>query len=387
MDIEEYVSHKVCSIELSLIRKFSNLVSQVPGAISLTIGQPDFTTPENIKYAGIQAIINNYTSYTHNQGSIELRKEISKFLKSKHNMYYDAESEITVTIGASQAIDTVMRTFIDDGDEVLIPSPSYTAYGTCVTLSGGRPVYVPIFIEDGFRLKAEVLEQYITPKTKLLILSYPSNPTGATLEIEDLHQIAEVVKNHNIVVVSDEIYSALTYGKRHVSIASISGMKNRTIVINGFSKHYSMTGWRLGYVAAPSSVMKHIVKVHQYNVSCASSISQAAGLEALLNGEHSVELMRQEYDNRRKYCYERIISMGLKCLEPTGAFYLFPQIKGYSLLSEEFCKRLLYEGKLAIVPGTAFGKFGEGYIRISYAYSFDILEEGLKRLKNFLHTL
>jgi aminotransferase len=387
MDIENFVSGRVKAIELSSIRRFSNLVSTVPGALSLTLGQPDFNTPENIKIAGIKAIVDNHTTYTHNQGYKELRLEIANFLNKHYNLYYDSETEITVTIGASQAIDIVMRTLINEGDEVLIPSPGYVAYGACVTLSGGKPVYIPTFPEDNFKLKTDAIKKYITPKTKILILSYPCNPTGATMDAVDLLEISTIIKENNILVISDEVYSELTYGKKHTSIASIQGMKEYAIVINGFSKAYSMTGWRLGYAAAPASLMKHLVKTHQYNVSCASAISQMAGIEALKNGDGSIQKMVAEYNLRRQYCYSRIKVMGLKCFEPTGAFYLFPEIKKFGLSSEEFCIKLLYNEKLALVPGSAFGTFGEGYIRMSYAYSMDILEEGLNRLETFIKSM
>lgn len=387
MNMERFISHKVNRIQLSPIRKFSNLVSSVPGALSLTIGQPDFNTPQIIKEAGIQAIETDKTAYTHNQGYLELRSEITKFLKGRYDLNYDAETELTVTIGASQAIDVCLRTFINDGDEVLIPSPGYVAYEACVTLSGGKPVFIPTLIEDGFKLKADTLKKYITPKTKLLILSYPSNPTGAALDKDDLLEISSVIKENNIIVISDEIYSELTYDRKHISIASIDGMKDRTVVINGFSKTYSMTGWRLGYIAAPSETMKHIVKVHQYNVSCAPSVSQIAGIEALRTGDSSIQEMVKEYDKRRIYCYDRLKAMGLKCFKPAGAFYIFPEIKETGLTSEEFCIKLLHQGKLAVVPGSAFGQFGEGYVRISYAYSMDVLENGLDRLEKFLETV
>jgi len=387
MNNQNFISKRARSIKLSPIRKFSNLVATVPGALSLTIGQPDFNTPENIKGAGIEAIKNNYTAYTHNQGYIELRKEIAKYLGEQYNIHYDPQTEITTTVGASEAIDVIMRTLIEEGDEVLVPSPGYVAYETCVRLSGGTPVSIPTLYEDNFKLKAETVKKYITPNTKLLILSYPSNPTGATMDYDDLYEISKVVKENNTLVVSDEIYSELTYNKKHVSIASIDGMKEHTLVINGFSKWYSMTGWRLGYIAAPSEIMEHIVKVHQYNVSCAPSISQMAGIEALRNGKESIEKMVAEYNKRKKYCYDRLIHMGLKCFEPSGAFYIFPEIKNYGLNSEEFCKKLLYEGKLAVVPGSAFGEHGEGYIRISYAYSLEVLEDGLDRLQGFLKSL
>ena len=387
MDIENFVSDRVKSIKLSAIRRFSNLVLEVPGALSLTLGEPDFYTPENIKKAGIKAIEDNHTKYTHNQGYKELRIEISSFLSTHYNLCYDGETEITVTIGASQSIDIVMRTLINEGDEVLIPSPGYVAYSSCAVLSGGKPVFIPTLPQDNFKLKADTIKKYITPKTKILILSYPCNPTGATMDREDLIEISDIIKQNNILVISDEVYSELTYGKKHTSIASIPGMKDHVIVINGFSKAYSMTGWRLGYVAAPAPLMKHIVKTHQYNVSCASSISQRAGIEAIKNGDTSIQKMVQEYDLRRKYCYTRIMDMRLECFEPTGAFYLFPEIKKFGLSSEEFCIKLLYDEKLALVPGSAFGTFGEGYIRMSYAYSMDVLEDGLNRLERFLKKM
>lgn len=386
MNYEDYVSDRVKAIKFSPIRKFSNLVSSVEGAISLTIGQPDFNTPENIKNAGILAIRNNNTTYTSNQGYAELRKEISKYLKNRFSLSYDYESEIAVTVGAGEAIDAAIRTMVNTGDEVLIPSPGYIAYESCTRLSGGIPVFVPTYIEDGFKLKTDMLKKYINPGTKLLILSYPSNPTGATMDEKDLEEISRLVIENDMFVISDEIYSELIYNGNRISIASLDGMKERTIIINGFSKTYSMTGWRLGYVAAPAALMKHLIKVHQYNVTCASSISQAAGIEALKGGSTSVEAMVKEYDNRRKYCFNRLQDMGLKCFEPSGAFYIFPEIKNFGLSSEEFCTRLLYEDKLAVVPGSAFGIYGEGYIRISYAYSMDVLKEGMNRLEKFVQS-
>lgn len=387
MDNEKFVSKRASSIELSPIRKFFNMVSKVPGALSLTIGQPDFETPGNIKRAGIEAISSNMTSYSHNQGYIELRQEISNYLKKGIGIDYDYESEITVTVGSGQAIDAAIRTLVDDSDEVLIPSPGYVAYGACVTLCGGIPVYVPVLPEDNFKLKTEILKRYVTPRTKMLILSYPCNPTGATMGEVDLLEISKLVCEKDLMVISDEVYSEMTYGKKHTSIASIEHMKDRTIVINGFSKAYSMTGWRLGYAAAPREIMKHIVKVHQYNVTCAPTISQAAGIEALRNGGNSVSEMVAEYNNRRLYCIDRIKKIGLPCFEPTGAFYIFPQIKEFGMPSEEFCLRLLQQERLAIVPGYAFGSFGEGFVRISYAYSQSVLEDGFDRLEKFIASL
>lgn len=387
MDIENRISSKVKSVRLSPIRSFFNMVSKVPGAISLTIGQPDFNTPENIKEAGVNAILNNHTTYTHNQGYIGLRKEISDYLERRYGLNYDCDTEILATIGSGQAIDASIRTLIEDGDEVLIPSPGYVAYSACVTLSGGTPVFVPMYMEDGFKLKADVLKKYITPRSKVLILSYPCNPTGATMDRYDLEEISKAVIENDLIIISDEIYSEMTYKKEHVSIASLEGMRERTVLINGLSKAYSMTGWRLGYAAAPCDIMKHMVKVHQYSVTCAPSISQYAGIEALAHGDEGVKSMVKEYDRRRLYCYERIIDMGLPCLEPAGAFYIFPDISKFGLSSEEFCKRLLFEGMLAAVPGSAFGTFGEGHIRISYAYSMETLEEGLNRLEAFVNSL
>ena len=387
MDIENMISSKVKSIKPSLIRKFLNLAPKVPGAISLTIGQPDFNTPENIKEAGINAIKSNHTTYTHNQGYIEFRREISDHMKRLYGLEYDPEDEIMATAGSGQAIDISIRTLIEDGDEVLIPSPGYPAYEACTTMAGGKPVLVPVYMEDGFKLKAHNLEKYITPRTKVLILSYPCNPTGATMDKDDLYEISKSVIKNNLIVISDEVYSQMTYGKRHVSIASLDGMKDRTVLINGFSKAYSMTGWRLGYVAAPKDIIDYIVKAHQFSVTCAPSISQCAGIEALLHGDEGVGRMVEEYDRRRLYCFERISKMSLPCFKPTGAFYLFPDIEKYGMSSDEFCTKLLFDGKLAVVPGLAFGKFGEGHIRISYAYSMETLKEGLNRLESFLHTL
>nr|WP_152967828.1 aminotransferase class I/II-fold pyridoxal phosphate-dependent enzyme [Oxobacter pfennigii] len=381
------VSDKVSAIKLSPIRRFSNMVNNVPGALTLTIGQPDFSTPEEVKNAGIQAIKNDMTTYTANQGYMDLRKEISKLVKNNYNLHYDPADEITVTVGASQAIDVILRTIINPGDEILIPSPGYVAYEACISLSGGKPVFVPLKPEDGFKLKAQTLKEYITPKTKALLLSYPSNPTGAVMDEDDLIKLSEVIKGTHVAIISDEIYSELTYGKKHFSIASIDDMKERTIVINGFSKAYSMTGWRLGYILAPKKIMEHIVKVHQYNVSCAPSVSQAAGIEAIRSCDKNIKEMVTEYDKRRTYCHNRLKSMDLDCFEPLGAFYLFPEIKKFNLSSEEFCTRLLYEGKLAVVPGSAFGGYGEGHLRISYAYSMDILEDGLNRLQKFISKL
>lgn len=385
--MDKFISARARAIEPSPIRRFTNLVKYVPGAISLTIGQPDFPTPECIKDAGMRAIENNMTSYTDNRGYIELRRAIASFLRKRCSLEYSPDDEITVTVGAEEGIDAAVRTLVNPGDRVLIPSPGYVAYRACTLLSGGEPVFVPAYAEDAFRLRPDILQRYITANTKLLILSYPSNPTGAVMDEHGLSQIAGMARDNDMAVISDEIYSELTYGGDHTSIASLPGMKERTVVINGFSKAYSMTGFRLGYLAAPAGIMAHLVKVHQFGVTCAPSISQAAGIEALKSGGESCRKMNAEYDRRRVYCYRRLLSMGMDCVEPKGALYLFPSIKKWGLSSESFCSRLLFEGKLAVVPGSAFGPFGEGYIRISYAYSGDVLKEGLDRLEHFIDIL
>lgn len=387
MDENKFISSRAKSVELSTIRKFFNSVSSVPGAISLTLGQPDFQTPEYIKDAGINAIRDNKTVYTHNQGSSELRCEISKYLIKKHGINYNPETEIIVTAGASEAIDITLRTIVNEGDEVLIPSPGFAAYGACTKLSGGVPVYVPLKMEEKFQLMPETLAKYINKKTKVLILSYPNNPTGAVMGIDELNKISDIIIKNDILVISDEVYGEITYGKKSSSITEIEGMKDRTILVDGFSKTYSMTGWRIGFTAAPGWITKHLVKVHQYNVTCAASMCQEAAFTALHGTDESINEMVIEYDKRRIYCIERLKNMGLVLYEPEGAFYIFPSIKKYNITSDEFCRKLLYDKKLAVVPGSAFGDFGEGFIRISYAYSIDKLEEGLNRLESFLNTI
>ena len=387
MNENKFISSRAKSVELSTIRKFFNSVSAVPGAISLTLGQPDFPTPEYIKDAGINAIRDNKTVYTHNQGNFELRCEISKYLIKKHGINYDPETEIIVTTGASEAIDTTLRAIINEGDEVLIPSPGFVAYGACTKLSGGVPVYVPLKMEEKFHLTPDILKDYISKKTKVLILSYPNNPTGAVMGIDELRKISDIIIKNDILVISDEVYSEIIYGKKSSSITEIEGMKDRTILIGGFSKTYSMTGWRIGFTAAPGWITKHLVKIHQYNVTCAASMCQEAAFAALRGTDESVFEMVAEYNKRRIYCIERLKNMGLELYEPEGAFYIFPSIKKYNITSDEFCSKLLYDKKLAVVPGSAFGDFGEGFIRISYAYSLDKLAEGLNRLESFINTI
>ncbi|WP_026487360.1 pyridoxal phosphate-dependent aminotransferase [Caldanaerobius polysaccharolyticus] len=387
MDYDKYVAQRAKSIEISTIRYFFNMVNEVEGAISLCIGEPDFTTPQHIDEAAKRALDEGKTFYTPNAGLLELRQEISRYLKQRFDVAYKPESEIIVTIGASQAIDVAIRTLVENGDEVLIPQPSFVAYKPCVILAGGIPVFVPTYLEDDFVLRPDVLERYITDRTKVLILPYPNNPTGAIMTRKQLEDIAAVVKRHDLIVVSDEIYSELTYGTDHTCFASIEDMWERTVTINGFSKTYAMTGWRLGYIAAPEGLTRQMLKVHQYNVTCAATVSQYAALEALRNGEGDVKSMLAEYDRRRKYLLNSLMDMGFECFEPKGAFYVFPSIRKTGLTSEEFATRLLHEAKVAVVPGSAFGENGQGCVRMAYATSMEDLEEAVKRIKAFMDKL
>ena len=355
-----------------------------PGVISLSIGEPDFETPWAIKQAGIEAIQNGYTFYADDSGLPKLRSEISAYVKRRYSLVYDPNGEILVSVGASEAIDLAFRAFLNEGDEVVIPQPAYNSYGPLVTLVGGKVVGVDLYEKNAFRLQAEDLERVITPASKLLVLNYPHNPTGAIMEKEDLEKIAAVCIKHNLYVVSDEIYSELTYGRKHFSIAALPGMKERTIYISGFSKAFAMTGWRLGYICAPKEAIAHIRKVHQYGSLAAPTISQYAALEALKNGQEETEKMKQAYDERRRYLIKALKEMKLDCFAPEGAFYVFPCIKKTGLSSEEFVNRLFNEEKLLLISGTAFGPLGEGYVRISYAYSLDKLKEGMERLAHFL---
>jgi aminotransferase len=387
LDYGKFVAKRAKDIEISTIRYFFSMVKEVEGAISLCIGEPDFVTPSHINQAAVQSLDDGRTFYTANAGHFRLRQEISNYLNRRYQLEYKPESEIIVTVGASQAIDVVIRTLIEPGDEVLIPQPSFVAYGPCTILAGGTPVYVPTYLEDNFVLKADILEKYISPRSKLLILPYPNNPTGAVMTENELKEIASVVKKYDLLVVADEIYSELTYGIEHTAFAGIEGMWERTVTINGFSKSYAMTGWRLGYVAAPEGLAQEILKVHQYNVACAATISQYAGIEAMKNGDEEIAAMRARYDERRKYLLTSLREMGLDCFEPRGAFYTFPSIKETGLSSEEFAKRILWEGKVAVVPGSAFGETGEGFVRLSYATSMENLEEAVRRMKGFMKTL
>ena len=379
----------ITTIQPSGIRKFFDIVVELndPEVISLGVGEPDFDTPWMVRDEGIYSLEKGRTFYTSNAGLKELKIEISKFLKRRYNLDYNYEKEMLVTVGGSEAIDIAMRAMLDPGDEVLIPQPSYVSYLPCATLANGVPVPIELKAEHDFRLTAEQLEAAITPKTKLLVLPFPNNPTGAVMEKKDLEAIAEVIEKYDIFVLSDEIYSELTYLENHISIASLPGMKERTILINGFSKAYAMTGWRLGYACGPEVIISQMTKIHQFAIMCAPTTSQYAAVEALKNGDDDVAMMREEYNQRRRYLVHRFKEMGLECFEPFGAFYIFPCIKEFGMSSDEFATELLKSQKVAVVPGSAFGDCGEGFLRISYAYSLDDLKEALGRIEIFIEEL
>lgn len=378
------LSKTITTIEPSGIRKFFDIVSEMDDAISLGVGEPDFDTPWHIRDEGIYSLEKGRTFYTSNAGLKELKIEISKYLDRRFGLSYDYNKEMLVTVGGSEAIDIAMRAMLDPQDEVLIPQPSYVSYVPCCVLANGTPVPIELKAENEFRLTAEELEAAITPKTKLLVMPFPNNPTGAVMEKKDLEAVAEVVKKHDLFVLSDEIYAELTYLDNHVSIASIPGMRERTIVINGFSKSHAMTGWRLGYACGPEVIIKQMLKIHQFAIMCAPTTSQYAAVEALRNGDEDVAMMREEYNGRRRYVLERFKEMGLSCFEPFGAFYAFPCIKDLGMTSDEFATKLLQTKKVAVVPGTAFGACGEGFLRISYAYSLDDLRIALDRVAEFV---
>lgn len=381
------LSKTIKTIEPSGIRKFFDLVSEMDDAISLGVGEPDFDTPWHIRDEGIYSLEKGRTFYTSNAGLKDLKIEIAKYLDRRFDLHYDYNKEIFVTVGGSEAIDLTMRAMLDPGDEVLIPQPSYVSYVPCCVLANGTPVIIELKAENEFRLTAEELEAAITPKTKLLVMPFPNNPTGAVMERADLEAVAEVVKKHDLYVLSDEIYCELTYLENHVSIASLPGMKERTIVVNGFSKSHAMTGWRLGYACGPAPILKQMLKIHQFAIMCAPTTSQYAAIEALRNGDEDVAMMREQYDARRRYLMQRFKEMGLDCFEPFGAFYVFPCIKEFGMTSDEFANRLLQTKKVAVVPGTAFGRSGEGFLRISYAYSLEDLKVALERVEEFITEL
>ena len=382
------LNEKIVSIPPSGIRKFFDIVSEMKDAISLGLGEPDFDTPWHIREEGIYSLEKGRTFYTSNAGLKDLKIEIHNYLERRCNVCYDPDHEIMVTVGGSEAIDAAMRAMIEPGDEVLIPQPSYVSYTPCCVLADGVPVSIELEEKDRFRLTPEKLLEKITPKTKILVLPFPNNPTGAIMEREDLEKIAEIVIEKDLFVISDEIYSELTYAKEdHVTIASLPGMKERTVLINGFSKAFAMTGWRLGYACAPEIILKQMLKIHQYAIMCAPTTSQYAAVEALRNGDEDVKHMRESYDQRRRFLLNAFQEMNLDCFEPQGAFYMFPSIKRFGMTSEEFATRLLREEKVAVVPGTAFGDCGEGFLRVSYAYSLKSLKEALSRIKRFVDRL
>ncbi len=388
LDCQSRISKRVQGLPPSPIRRFFGLVESMPDAISLSIGEPDFVTPWRVREAGIFSVEKGYTQYTHNRGLIDLRREIASYLARRFEVEYDPETEILVTVGVSEGVDLVMRTLVNDGDKVIIPQPAYVAYPPTVELAGGIPVYIATSEEDRFRLTAKAFDRAVSESgASLALISYPNNPTGATLPRERLEELAEVVRKHDLLMISDEVYCELTYGENPVSFASIPGMRERTILLSGFSKAFAMTGWRLGYVAGPADIIDAMNKVHQYTCMCAPHLAQRAAIEALQRGETDVERMREDYDQRRRVILNRLRAMGLPCFEPEGAFYVFPSIAHTGLSSIEFSERLLREQRVAVVHGSAFGECGEGYIRCSYATALPKIEEAMVRMRRFLDSL
>ena len=387
IDYEKMLSKTVCEIKPSGIRKFFDLMSEMKDVISLTIGEPDFITPWHIREAAIESLEKGKTYYTSNAGTVDLRNEIASYMKRRFELEYNPKEEIFVTVGGSEAIDVAMRALLEPGDEVILPCPSFVCYEPIATMLGAKVININTRPENNFKLTAKEVKDAITDKTKLLVLPFPNNPTGAILTRNELEEIAEVIRDTNIAILSDEIYAELTYGQRHVSIAEIDGMKERTVIASGFSKAFAMTGWRMGYVCAPAPIAKQMLKIHQFAIMCAPTVSQFAAVEALRNGDEDVEMMRAEYNRRRVFLLEGFKKIGIECFEAQGAFYLYPNIGKFGLSSEEFASRLLYEYGCAIVPGTAFGECGEGYARISYAYSMKHLKQALDRIEAFIKTL
>ena len=386
-DYGKVLSPTVTSLKKSGIRKFFDLLEDMDNVVSLTVGQPDFITPWHIREAGIEFLERGKTYYTSNAGTLELRNEIASYLSRRFDLTYDPKKEITVTVGGSEAIDMAIRSLVVPGDEVIIPEPCFVCYEPLVKMAGGIPVIIDTSARDKFKLTPEKLAAAITPKTKLLVLAYPNNPTGAVMTRDDLEKIAQVLRQTSIVVLSDEIYAELTFGFRHTSIVSLPGMRERTVLASGFSKAYAMTGWRLGYVCAPAPISEQILKLHQYAIMCAPTTSQLAAVEAMKNGDSDIEYMAEQYNFRRRYIYRGLSDIGIESFEPEGAFYIYPEIGKFGLSSEEFCNRLLYDYHCAIVPGTAFGRSGEGFARISYAYSVNHIDAALERIEAFIKTL
>ncbi len=388
IDYSSVLSKTVVDLKKSGIRKFFDLLNDesMRDVVGLTVGQPDFVTPWHIREAGIESLQKGKTYYSPNAGFTELQLELSRYLKRRFDLCYAPENTV-VTVGGSEAIDLAIRAIVEPGDEVIIPTPCFVCYDPIVRMQGGVPVIVETKFEEKFKLTPEALRAAITPRTKMLVLAYPNNPTGAILTREELEGLAEVLRDTNIVILSDEIYAELTYGRQHTSIASIDGMWERTILASGFAKAYAMTGWRLGYLAAPAPIVEQMLKIHQYAIMCAPTTSQFAAIEALRNGDEDIKMMRDEYDRRRRYIYEGLRRIGIDSFMPEGAFYIYPDLRKFGLSSEEFCNRLLYEYRCAIVPGNAFGEDGEGFARISYAYSVKHITEALSRIERFVKSL
>ena len=387
MNYDQILNQKIQGIKPSGIRKFFDILEEMTDAITLGIGEPDFVTPWHIRDAGIYSLERGHTKYTSNAGMLQLRREISSYLNRRFDLHYDYNGQILVTVGGSEAIDLALRVLVNPGEEVIVPVPSFVCYGPLTEMAGGTPVYVELKAEDQFRLTPEQLKAAITPKTKALVLPFPSNPTGGIMERKDLEAIAEVLRGTDIMVLSDEIYAELTYGQHHVSMANLPDMYDRTIVVNGFSKSHAMTGWRMGYVCGPAPVIKQMLKLHQFGIMSAPTVSQYAAIEAMRNGDGDIEHMRDEYDGRRRYLVEGLRRIGLPCFEPRGAFYVFPDIRGTGLTSDEFCERFLMEEKVAVIAGSAFGPGGEGFVRCCYATSMKDIAEALTRMDNFLTNL
>lgn len=385
--MRDFICDKIKGIKPSGIRRLFDIANEIPDVISLGVGEPDFDTPWHVREEGIYSLQKGYTFYTSNAGLPELREEICKNIKKKYGLDYDNKNEVVVTVGGSEAIDIALRALLNPGDEVIYPEPCFVSYQPCILLSDGVPVPIELSADTEFRLTPDKLEEAITKKTKALLMSFPSNPTGAIMERNDLEKIAEVVIRHDLIVISDEIYSELSYKNHHVSIANMPGMQERTILINGFSKAYAMTGWRLGYALAPAHIMEYMLKIHQFAIMSAPTISQYAAVAALRNGEGDIKMMRESYNQRRRYLMDAFKKMQLPCFEPFGAFYVFPDISEFGMTSEEFCTALLKAENVAAVPGSAFGECGDGHVRISYAYSTETLKEAMKRLGRFIKTL
>ena len=384
---EKVLSRRAQELKPSGIRKFFDMLEEMKDVVALTVGQPDFQTPWHIREAGILSLEKGKTYYTSNAGTMELREEICKYLRRRFSLSYDPKNEVLVTVGGSEAIDLAIRALVNEGDEVILPTPSFVCYDPIIHLTGGKTVEIPLKEENNFRLTADELRSAITDKTKLLILPFPANPTGAIMERKDMEAVAEVLRGTDIMVLTDEIYAELTYGKKHFSFASIPDMRERTVVVNGFSKAYAMTGWRMGFTAAPAPITREMFKIHQFAIMCAPTTSQMAAIEALRAGDEDIEEMKAEYNRRRTHLVERLRKMGIGCFTPEGAFYVFPNISGFGLSSEAFCEKLLLEYGVAIVPGTAFGACGEGFARISYAYSLKHIDQALDRMEKMVKDL